>query len=391
MKVIIVIDKLNTGGVTSSLLNFLNYLKSKCECSLLVFNEESELIKRIPREVKIIKHEKVLNILGLTQSETKDKNLVLYVFRACLVILSKVFSGYIARKILFCLIKKSSEYDLAISYTHDVNWKSLTTGCNQFVSDVVVAKRKAAYVHCDYQRYGGYNHNMIKSYEKFDNIICVSEGCKNSFNSCFPSLSHKTIVIENFINIEDIQKKSKDISHSLNINKVIFITVCRLSEEKGLDRCISAFKKLKNEGYYNFKWIIVGDGPCMLYLTRLTESSGLYNDIKFVGAKSNPYQLMMEADFFLLPSHHEAAPMVFGESRVLRLPVITTNTISATELIENRNMGIVCENSEKGLYTVLKKVLENPQKYHFKITNEDVANTNSVAISEFNAFFCSIK
>ena len=49
--------------------------------------------------------------------------------------------------------------------------------------------------------------------------------------------------------------------------------------------------------------------------------------------------------------------MVFGESVALGIPVITTNTTSAIEMIANEGVGIVCENSEDGIYDAVKSVL----------------------------------
>lgn len=89
-------------------------------------------------------------------------------------------------------------------------------------------------------------------------------------------------------------------------------------------------------------------------INQLINEKGLSNDIDLVGKKNNPFVYIKNADFFLLPSFHEAAPMVYGEAISLGVPVVTTNTISAKELIEERDYGIVCENSEEGIYFTLK-------------------------------------
>lgn len=49
--------------------------------------------------------------------------------------------------------------------------------------------------------------------------------------------------------------------------------------------------------------------------------------------------------------------MVFDEAIVLKLPILTTNTLSAKELVSDRNAGVVCDNSDDGIYNMLHSVL----------------------------------
>ena len=62
----------------------------------------------------------------------------------------------------------------------------------------------------------------------------------------------------------------------------------------------------------------------------------------FLGEQKNPYRYMLNADYLLVPSLHEAAPMVFDEANIIGLPIISTNTTSAHEMVAD-NGGIVCE------------------------------------------------
>ena len=75
------------------------------------------------------------------------------------------------------------------------------------------------------------------------------------------------------------------------------------------------------------------------------------------GLQANPYPYIKNADLFFLASKHEAAPMVFCEAMSLKVPVFTTNTCSAEELVGD--LGFICENSEHGIYTKLKEIFDN--------------------------------
>ena len=50
--------------------------------------------------------------------------------------------------------------------------------------------------------------------------------------------------------------------------------------------------------------------------------------------------------------------MVFGECCAVGTPILTTNTVSATELVWDRGLGWVCPNSTDGLYGALLEFLE---------------------------------
>ena len=163
------IDNLTTGGITTSLYNFLQSINpEKVECDLLVFDRDSINYNKIPSYIRVIDGADRLCILGVSQEKIRMKSIFKALSRACLVLVSKLFSGNIARNILFMGMQlKEQKYDLAIAYCHDLSRKALTPGGRQFVSDCVSAKKKAVYIHCDYNNYGGYSKKQIIDYEKW--------------------------------------------------------------------------------------------------------------------------------------------------------------------------------------------------------------------------------
>jgi len=66
---------------------------------------------------------------------------------------------------------------------------------------------------------------------------------------------------------------------------------------------------------------------------------------------------MKNADLFLMTSYHEAAPMVIDEARALGLPILTTETTSAHDMVTDRHCGWVCENSQSAINTALLTAL----------------------------------
>jgi len=136
------------------------------------------------------------------------------------------------------------------------------------------------------------------------------------------------------------------------------VTVARLSEEKGIERAILAIKKCL-ENALPVRYHIVGSGDMKYKLMDLVAENNLSDNIVFYGNQTNPYRYVKNADLFLLPSYHEAAPMVFDEAACLGVPVLATETTSTYEMIIKSNSGFVCENSQEGLATALLKILSD--------------------------------
>lgn len=357
LKTLIVIDNIHVGGVATSLYNFLVYATRYFDVDLFVFNEQSVDSARLPDGVNVLKIPKKLKILGMGQSEIKKYSLRYALKRAFYVGLTRLTSGQFARSILFLTVKRLKKYDLAIAYAQDNAWKSLSKGCIDFVVKKVDAKKKMAFIHCDYSNFGGYNKKQEIMLSRLDYINCVSESCKKSFIDKFPTLQSKCIVIENFIDYKKIVELSNEYETEF-ANDDYFVSACRLSSVKGLDRTIGVLGELNKEREINCKWVIVGDGPEKENLEVLIDKCGLKNIVFLVGEKENPYPYIKGARAFLLPSYNEAAPMVYGESAALGVPIVSTDTCSAAELVKDRNIGIVVDNNEAGIKRGLNEIID---------------------------------
>ena len=148
-------------------------------------------------------------------------------------------------------------------------------------------------------------------------------------------------------------------------NYINLVSVARLSGEKGIDRAIEA---LHNSNRSNLRYYIVGDGPQRSALIDLVSRYGMGNQVFFLGEQKNPYRFMLNADYLLVPSLHEAAPMVFDEAKVLGLNVISTNTTSAIEMISDG--GIICDNSLEGIELALAALTKSVDEKQFSRTNQ---------------------
>lgn len=383
-KILFVMPSLNMGGVCSSFLNLLYELEdSNLNISVLCFDQDN--IEKLPSYVKIIPTNKFLRLSAVKQSVINKESKLMGIVRLTVGFLAKKVSQNIAYRLLFFIYKKLKDYDVAISFTQTPN-KSLFGGCNEFVLSKVEAKKKIAFLHCDYEKTGINTAYSKKIYRQFDKIAAVSDGVKAIFEKSTEDLKDKVFTVYNCHRFDNIKKLSKKGKVEYKDNLINFVTIARLSEEKGHERMLRVFAKLK-ELNYSFCWHVVGGGNnefVDMFLNEV-ERYGISGSVKFYGYHSNPYPFIAKADMLLVPSFHEAAPMVYGEALSLCVPVLTTNTLSAYEFIEKNKFGIVCENTETALYESIKEILDNSDsiiEYKKNISNRFEA-TNEIAIKQF--------
>lgn len=347
-KILIVNNNLDIGGIQKSLVNLLKEVHEDYDITLLLFSKSGALLNNIPNNVRIITPNKCYRMLGLTKSELRR-----YPFFFCLKYFlmryTSIFSRRSAMKLLGLFQKKIEGYDVAISYSHLLHHKCFGNGCGDFVLDKVVCKNKICMIHCDYLHSGYMTEMNNREYSEFDKIACCSDSVRERF-ICGANISkNKVYTLRNFYDF-DIVKLANDKPYVYGDNCINLLSVARLSSEKGIDKAIDA---LYATGRSDINYYIVGDGPQKKLLQEKIKEYHMEKQIFLLGEQQNPYRYMINADYLLVPSLHEAAPMVFDEAAVLGLKVISTNTTSAKEMIV-RNGGIVCSGIDK-----LKETLRN--------------------------------
>lgn len=355
-KIIIVNNNLNIGGIQISLINLLKELNALYDVTLLLFHADKQDMDKLPENIKVMIISSPFMYFGMS-SDDVAKSFSLFIGRSFWAAITKIFGRSFATRLMALFQKKIKGYDCAVSYLHEGPQKSFYGGCNEFVLKKIDAKQKITWVHCDFELCGANNSKSKKIYEKFDWIVACSDGAKESFLRCLPELKDKCVSVRNCNDYELIREKALP-AMKYDTNCFNVVTVARLSGEKGIDRMIHAVAKAKETGY-KMKYHIVGDGQEESALRKLVTDLDLKDDVFFYGNQSNPYPYIMSADLFVLPSYHEAAPMVFDESASLGVPVLATKTTSTDEMIIKENAGYVCENSQEGITQALLSILSD--------------------------------
>ena len=98
--------------------------------------------------------------------------------------------------------------------------------------------------------------------------------------------------------------------------------------------------------------LIIGDGPEKNKCEKMVQDSPWKNKIKLIG-KIPQNQLPAfynEAYLFLLPSKYEIFGMVILEAMYFSVPVITSSTAGADDIVDNDKNGIIISNLEPTIW-----------------------------------------
>lgn len=355
-KLLIVNNNMHVGGVQKALISLLKVLHPAYDITLLLFYKDGPLLKEIPDGIKVIETTSHFRYIGMSQRDCmrfSDK-----IIRGLYAGLARILGVKHSLRLLERSVsrdkKRLEEYDAAISYLHNCSKRVFYGGTANYVLKLKNCGKRICYIHCDYRESGTSNEYNNAIYSQFDAISCVSESVKNQFLSIIPAMREKTYAMLNPVDDADIQKLSKLEPFEYDSNYINLLTVARLAREKGIERFVRVLAKVHSK---KLRYYVIGEGASRKNLERMIQEYGLSDQVFLLGEDINPYRYMIGADFLVVPSFHEAAPVVFQEANVLGLPVLATRTLSADEMIGN-NHGLVIENSEEAMQVLLTKLIE---------------------------------
>ena len=243
----------------------------------------------------------------------------------------------------------SSDYDIVVAFQFGLPTKIVAAMSPSLKSKGV---KVYGWMH-------GYDDGLsyLKYYLSIGHMICVS---KTNADRLFDESCGKLKVeyCYNPINDRAICQLGKE-SISLKPHPVLqLVTVARLSPEKGFFRLLECITRLKQEGYKFNLWII-GNGSLLRELQHKTTQDNIEDYVCFLGEQMNPHQFTSKADLFVCSSFSEGYSTACTEAIMLGVPVLSTEVSGAKEIITMSEAGLVTENSDDGLFSGLKYVLEN--------------------------------
>ena len=363
IKLLFLINTLNTGGAERVLIDLLHHLDpDNFDCELLCVSS-GPLSAEAPDHV----HVRTLTARLPRRLQALGARLI-----------------YKLPPQIFRLFFLKNSYDIEIAYLQGFPTHMIATHRTD--------ARKIAFLHSDvsatrvldslYKNVG----RCAEEYRLFDRVCFVSQDAMEGFIRTvgpLPNLRvvHNVIDTNRIKALADVPLPSPDYSTA----GLKIISVGRLAAPKRFDRLVEIAAEL--ETAYDFEIWIVGDGPERAALQQRI-SDRHCRSVRLLGHFSNPYPLMKKADLYLCSSAYEGFSTSVFEARCLGLPVLTTKCSGMSEILEGGRYGIIVPNETKALAAGLRRVLQEPSRLHSLIgTEQSCAKLTQNALREYEALF----
>lgn len=351
-KILFTAYTLDIGGIETALVTLLNELVKKYDITLVLENKQGIFLSELNNEIKVIEY-----------NPNSSKNAVI---RRTINLI---------KRIKF-IVRFKNKFDFAASFA---TYSKMGSFCARMAS-----KNNALWCHAKYSRIFNNQKEMedffkFVSYEKFKNIIFVSKEGAEDFAKVFPEVKENIIVCNNLINNKKILDMSNERIELQRENFPTFLNVGRQEEkQKRLTRIIEAAKILANEKY-EFRILMVGDGPDSEKYKKMVKDNNLEEFVLFVGKKKNPYPYFKISDSVILTSEYEGYPVVYVEAMVLGVPILTTNVSDSKEEIDGKYGIVIQNNSPEEIAKTMKEIIKNKEKY---IEKFDANLFNNIVINK---------
>ena len=373
-KILFVINTLSRAGAETALLELLAQLAAergedgqpRYELSLFVLMNQGELVQQIPEGVRLVNpryapvsvlEPKGRIYMGMTVVKCllHRANLIRlwrYHWRAARAMRKE--GRLMPDKLLWRAISDGArrfpeEYDLAVAF--------LEGGSAYYVADHVRAKKKAAFIHIDYQK-AGYSRELDRDcYLQYDAVFPIGEQVKRAFLAVYPECSARTRIYHNRIDCEKIRKMSVLPGGFMDdFDGIRLLTVGRLTPQKAYPVAIEAMRQLKAEGY-PVRWYVLGEGSSRRELEQHIASCGLKEDFLLLGAVENPYPYYRQTDIYVHATGYEGKSIAIQEAQTLGLPVIASE--SSREQIKDGVDGILCRLEPEAVSDAVCRMVED--------------------------------
>jgi len=185
--------------------------------------------------------------------------------------------------------------------------------------------------------------NYKNAINNLDIVLCQSADMYEDMQiNSFEVPAHKLRIIHN-----PMRDKFKIKPKKLEENGIVkFITVARLTQNKGHERILKAISKLN----FPFLYTFIGDGAAKDSIFKLINELGIQDKIKHISYTSEVEKYLANSDYFLMGSYAEGFPNSLIESCSVGTPVIAYKAPGGlNEIIEKGVNGYLVENEAEFL------------------------------------------
>lgn len=389
---------MNCAGTEKAFLSLLDTLDfDRYDVDLLLAVKDGPLLSQIPEQVNVLgsmDQGALFQMSGRNAAKTISKTVLkkhpLKIFTVLPYFLKIIFNkkkkADTATR-LWCRLLRDMpdfqtefgidrEYDAAIAF-----WGDRTMF---YMVDKVKAKKKIAWLHFDYAHPAREDELYLSYFRRCDYIVNVSQACHEALVNKLPEIAGKCVVMENIRSPKQIRELALrgETFPDKGYKGVRVVSVMRICAQKGSDFIVPVLKRLLDEGF-ELRWYVIGGGdPEDVDKLKMAALDACVADrLMILGEKTNPYRFIRDADIFALPSRFEGRPITVEEAKMLYTPIAVTDYLSASEQLEDGNLGMIGGDGENGIYKALKKLITDKELcaiYSGRLMERDFGNTGEI-------------
>ncbi len=148
----------------------------------------------------------------------------------------------------------------------------------------------------------------------------------------------KTVTVYNGVVLKEALYKSQKIRDEFNIDseEFVFVTLARMSKEKGIPFLLESLNRLKGLTDLPFKLLLAGDGEEMSLCQDYVRENNLERYVVFMGFRTDIEDILSAGDCFVNSSSSEAMSFAILEAMSMSLPLILTTVGGNTEIISEK-------------------------------------------------------
>ena len=289
-------------------------------------------------------------------------------------------------------------YRLHVKDDYDIECAYLEMGPTKVMAASTNKKaKKLAWVHCDLSKklsdLDAFIAKAEPQYRKFDEVICVSENVRESFERLFGS-QIPTRVLYNVVDDVAIREKARQILPAgLQKRRLTMASLGRLTHQKGYDVLLRVHDRLIRDGMECDLWI-AGEGEDRPALEQFIAEHRLQDSVKLLGFCENPYPILQAADLLVCSSRYEGLSTFVTEGLILGKPIITTNCTGMRELLGDSEYGLIAGNDDEAFYQGLKQMLsDESRRAYYADKSEERGKSFSMQklVADSEAFLLSLR
>ena len=332
-KFVFITDQFKTGGVESVFMSLALSLDYDFVLIPVHNKFDEDLTHRLPKNVSILKMEldigrNVFGFFKLFASSVRCRQKLTKSSQEYVVI---NFSDTLSSLLLASMLNKKY-----YSWLH-CSPMELDNGKSKFVYSLLLKRSRGIVFVCGTQRDFFYSLPQYFRLRRVPNYVCT-----------------------NYVNIESINTLKQT---NPRITYKFILMVSRLDmRSKDFETLIDGYAMLDDQIKYDYKLVLVGDGPDRLRVERFIEDKNLRDNIILLGRKANPYMYMSRASVYVHASKMEGYALALVEALACGCSVVASDChVGPREILDNGKYGYLFETGNAAeLAASIKKALITP-------------------------------